>query len=118
MSRSVDGRLQRALGGAGSKGSVRAQRCPAVIPTITTSPVRHGLRRASAFAREPGSRRARRGILEMDEPDHSIYQGALNPYLSPAAVGGGRRSSTRSPGRRSTRRSSRAASASSTTWPT
>lgn len=28
----------------------------------------------------------RGGILEMDEPDHSTYRGALNPYLSPAAI--------------------------------
>ena len=28
----------------------------------------------------------RGGILEMDEPEHSLYRGALNPYLSPAAV--------------------------------
>ncbi|MCV7027318.1 MULTISPECIES: cytochrome P450 [Mycobacteriaceae] len=28
----------------------------------------------------------RGGILEMDEPEHSIYRGVLNPYLSPAAV--------------------------------
>ena len=28
----------------------------------------------------------RGGILEMDEPEHSTYRGALNPYLSPAAV--------------------------------
>ncbi|MCG5434218.1 cytochrome P450 [Mycobacterium sp. MYCO198283] len=28
----------------------------------------------------------RGGILEMDEPEHSIYRGALNPYLSPAAI--------------------------------
>ncbi|BBX69187.1 cytochrome P450 [Mycolicibacterium psychrotolerans] len=28
----------------------------------------------------------RGGILEMDEPEHSAYRGALNPYLSPAAI--------------------------------
>jgi cytochrome P450 len=28
----------------------------------------------------------RGGILEMDEPEHSTYRGALNPYLSPAAI--------------------------------
>ncbi|MEZ0052337.1 cytochrome P450 [Mycobacterium sp. MAA66] len=28
----------------------------------------------------------RGGILEMDEPEHSSYRGALNPYLSPAAI--------------------------------
>ena len=28
----------------------------------------------------------RAGILEMDPPEHRIYRGALNPYLSPAAV--------------------------------
>ena len=28
----------------------------------------------------------RGGILEMDEPEHSLYRGALNPYLSPAAI--------------------------------
>ncbi|WP_395310732.1 cytochrome P450 [Mycobacterium sp. AMU20-3851] len=28
----------------------------------------------------------RGGILEMDEPDHGTYRGALNPYLSPAAI--------------------------------
>jgi cytochrome P450 len=28
----------------------------------------------------------RGGILEMDEPEHGTYRGALNPYLSPAAI--------------------------------
>lgn len=28
----------------------------------------------------------RAGILEMDPPEHKIYRGVLNPYLSPAAV--------------------------------
>ena len=28
----------------------------------------------------------RGGMLEMDEPEHSVYRGVLNPYLSPAAV--------------------------------
>jgi cytochrome P450 len=28
----------------------------------------------------------RGGILEMDEPEHSVYRAALNPYLSPAAI--------------------------------
>ena len=28
----------------------------------------------------------RGGILEMDEPDHSLYRSALNPYMSPAAI--------------------------------
>jgi cytochrome P450 len=28
----------------------------------------------------------RAGILEMDPPEHRIYRGVLNPYLSPAAV--------------------------------
>ncbi|WP_020104912.1 cytochrome P450 [Nocardia sp. 348MFTsu5.1] len=28
----------------------------------------------------------RGGLLEMDDPEHKIYRGALNPYLSPAAI--------------------------------
>ncbi len=60
----------------------------------------------------------RGGILEMDEPDHSTYRGALNPYLSPAAIKPGSRSSTRSPVPPSTNTSPAAASTSSSTWPT
>lgn len=60
----------------------------------------------------------RGGILEMDEPEHSAYRGALNPYLSPPRSSGGCHSSTRSPAPHSMSTSSRAKSTLSSIWPT
>ena len=60
----------------------------------------------------------RGGILEMDEPEHSTYRGALNPYLSPAAVKRWQPFVDEIIRAASTRRSSPAASTSSTTSPT
>ena len=34
----------------------------------------------------PQSAGVRGGMLEMDEPEHTVYRSILNPYLSPAAV--------------------------------
>ena len=69
---------------AGSKEVFELARCPAVSN-------HHDLTGATPYTGiyVPSARRAsgvRGGILEMDEPEHSTYRGALNPYLSPAAV--------------------------------
>ena len=61
----------------------------------------------------------RGGFIEMDPPEQSEYRRVLNPFLSPAAVGGlGARSSPTSPARASTTSSRPVASTSSTTSPT
>jgi cytochrome P450 len=69
---------------AGSKEVFELARCPAVSN-------HHDLTGETPYQgiTIPKARRAtvvRGGILEMDEPEHSLYRGALNPYLSPAAV--------------------------------
>ena len=69
---------------ADSKHVFELARCPVVsndhdINGETPLPGHH----------DPEGQRAtvvRGGILEMDEPEHSTYRGALNPYLSPAAI--------------------------------
>jgi len=70
---------------AGSKEVFELARCPAVSNDHDISGEGTGYQGISI----PVASRAsyvRGGILEMDEPDHSTYRGALNPYLSPAAV--------------------------------
>ena len=69
---------------AGSKEVFELARCPVVSN-------HHDLTGETPYTGiyVPSARRAsgvRGGILEMDEPEHSTYRGALNPYLSPAAV--------------------------------
>jgi cytochrome P450 len=69
---------------AGSKQVFELARCPAVSN-------HHDLTGETPYQgiTIPKAQRAtvvRGGILEMDEPEHSLYRGALNPYLSPAAV--------------------------------
>ena len=69
---------------AGSKEVFELARCPAVSN-------HHDLTGETPYQgiTIPKAQRAtvvRGGILEMDEPEHSEYRGALNPYLSPAAV--------------------------------
>ncbi|BBY59963.1 cytochrome P450 [Mycolicibacterium sarraceniae] len=69
---------------AGSKEVFELARCPVVSN-------HHDLTGETPFTgiTIPKAQRAtvvRGGILEMDEPEHSNYRGALNPYLSPAAV--------------------------------
>lgn len=69
---------------ADSKHVFELARCPAVSN-------HHDLTGATPFQgiTIPKAQRAtvvRGGILEMDEPEHSTYRGALNPYLSPAAI--------------------------------
>jgi cytochrome P450 len=69
---------------AGSKEVFELARCPAVSN-------HHDLTGETPYQgiTIPKAQRAtvvRGGILEMDEPEHSLYRGALNPYLSPAAV--------------------------------
>ncbi|OPX12742.1 cytochrome P450 [Mycobacterium sp. AT1] len=70
---------------AGSNEVFELARCPAISNDHDLNGERKGYQGITI----PRAQRAtivRGGILEMDEPDHSIYRGALNPYLSPAAV--------------------------------
>ena len=70
---------------AGSNEVFELARCPA----ISNDHDLHGVRKGYQGITIPRAQRAtvvRGGILEMDEPDHSNYRGALNPYLSPAAI--------------------------------
>ena len=69
---------------ADSKHVFELARCPVVSN-------HHDLTRQTPYAgiTIPQAQRAtvvRGGILEMDEPEHSNYRSALNPYLSPAAI--------------------------------
>ncbi len=69
---------------AGSKQVFELARCPVVSN-------HHDISGETPFQgiTIPKASRAtvvRGGILEMDEPEHSTYRGALNPYLSPAAI--------------------------------
>jgi cytochrome P450 len=70
---------------ADSKHVFELARCPVVSNDHDI----HGERKGYEGITIPKASRAtvvRGGILEMDEPEHSTYRGALNPYLSPAAV--------------------------------
>ncbi|NTY63833.1 cytochrome P450 [Mycolicibacterium sphagni] len=70
---------------AGSKEVFELARCPVVSNDHDINGERNGYQGITI----PKAQRAtvvRGGILEMDEPEHSNYRGALNPYLSPAAV--------------------------------
>ncbi len=70
---------------ADSKHVFELARCPAVSNDHDINGERKGYQGITI----PKAQRAtvvRGGILEMDEPEHSLYRGALNPYLSPAAI--------------------------------
>ncbi len=70
---------------ADSKHVFELARCPAVSNDHDINGERNGYQGITI----PKAQRAtvvRGGILEMDEPEHSTYRGALNPYLSPAAI--------------------------------
>ncbi len=70
---------------AGSNEVFELARCP----VISNDHDLHGERKGYQGITIPKAQRAtvvRGGILEMDEPEHSTYRGALNPYLSPAAI--------------------------------
>jgi cytochrome P450 len=70
---------------AGSTEVFELARCPA----ISNDHDLHGERKGYQGITIPKAQRAtvvRGGILEMDEPEHGTYRGALNPYLSPAAI--------------------------------
>ena len=70
---------------AGSREVFELARCPAVSNDHDLTGARPAYKGISIpTPQRTGS--VRGGILEMDEPDHSTYRGALNPYLSPAAV--------------------------------
>jgi cytochrome P450 len=70
---------------AGSKEVFELARCPVVSNDHDINGERKGYQGITI----PKAQRAtvvRGGILEMDEPEHSTYRGAMNPYLSPAAI--------------------------------
>jgi cytochrome P450 len=70
---------------ADSRHVFELARCPAVSNDHDINGERNGYQGITI----PKAQRAtvvRGGILEMDEPEHSTYRGALNPYLSPAAI--------------------------------
>jgi cytochrome P450 len=70
---------------ADSKHVFELARCP----VVSNDHDLHGERKGYQGITIPKARRAsvvRGGILEMDEPEHSTYRGAMNPYLSPAAI--------------------------------
>jgi cytochrome P450 len=70
---------------ADSKHVFELARCPVVSNDHDINGERKGYQGITI----PKAQRAtvvRGGILEMDEPEHSLYRGALNPYLSPAAI--------------------------------
>ena len=70
---------------AGSNEVFELARCPVVSNDHDINGERKGYQGITI----PKAQRAtvvRGGILEMDEPEHSTYRGALNPYLSPAAI--------------------------------
>lgn len=70
---------------AGSKEVFELARCPAVSNDHDVTGEGSGYQGITI----PKASRAtvvRGGLLEMDEPDHGTYRGALNPYLSPAAI--------------------------------
>jgi len=69
---------------AGSSEVFELARCPAVSNHHDVS----GKTPYQGIMLPKASRAAavRGGILEMDEPEHGAYRGALNPYLSPAAI--------------------------------
>ena len=70
---------------ADSKHVFELARCPVVSNDHDINGERNGYQGITI----PKAQRAtvvRGGILEMDEPEHSTYRGALNPYLSPAAI--------------------------------
>lgn len=84
MPRGVDRDLRRHWVAAGSNEVFELARCPVVSN-------HHDISGETPFQgiTIPKASRAtvvRGGILEMDEPEHSAYRGALNPYLSPAAI--------------------------------
>ena len=110
-------RLRRALGRRGQQEVFELARCPVVSNDHDLTGERRGYKGITI----PKAQRAtvvRGGILEMDEPEHSTYRGALNPYLSPAAVKRWQPFVDEIVRAASTRRSSRAGSTSSTTSPT
>ena len=61
-------------------------RCPRGLQRSRHQRRAHAATRASPSRRPQRATVVRGGILEMDEPEHSTYRGALNPYLSPAAI--------------------------------
>ena len=70
---------------AGSKEVFELARCPAVSNDHDVTGEGSGYQ-GITIPKASRATAVRGGILEMDEPDHSTYRGALNPYLSPAAI--------------------------------
>src|ERR1700709_2943699 len=69
----------------GSNAVFELARCPAVSNDHDINGERNGYQ-GITIPKEQRATVVRGGILEMDEPEHSTYRGALNPYLSPAAI--------------------------------
>jgi cytochrome P450 len=68
---------------SGSEEVFELARCPHVSNDHDVNHERRGYQGITIPAK-PIPLRA--GILEMDPPEHKVYRGVLNPYLSPAAV--------------------------------
>jgi cytochrome P450 len=69
---------------AGSKEVFELARCPAVSNhnDLTIESPYKGI--TIPYAKRING--VRGGMLEMDDPEHKLYRGVVNPYLSPAAV--------------------------------
>jgi len=74
---------------ASSEAVFELARCPHISNDHDINGERRGYKGISI----PTARRVvtRGGMLEMDDPEHRHYRTALNPYLSPAAIGQVRR---------------------------
>ena len=82
----VDRRLRRALGRRGQQARSSSWRAARRSPTTTTCTESASGYQGITIPKAQRATVVRGGILEMDEPEHSTYRGALNPYLSPAAI--------------------------------
>ena len=70
---------------AGNREVFELARCPHVSNDRDVTGERPGYDGVS-IATPPQNAGVRGGMLEMDEPEHTVYRSILNPYLSPAAV--------------------------------
>jgi cytochrome P450 len=70
---------------AGNREVFELARCPYVSNNRDVTGERLGYNGVS-IPTPPQNAGVRGGMLEMDEPEHTVYRSILNPYLSPAAV--------------------------------
>jgi len=70
---------------AGNREVFELARCPYVSNDRDVTGERPGYDGVS-IPTPPRNAGVRGGMLEMDEPEHTVYRSILNPYLSPAAV--------------------------------